>query len=330
MVKKVSILVAVHNSADWLPRCLHSLCTQSYNNVEVVCVDDASTDGSLLLLQQFAIKYNNLKISSLAMNSGPAVARNEAFRLSTGDYIMMVDSDDWLSPDAVEKAVAVLDACPDTASVLFRMVYHDAVTGVEEDFPDKRTADVLDGAEAMRLALDWDIHGLYLARRALYEAYPFDTASFLYSDDNTARRHYLHSGKVRFCDGVYYYLQHKQSMLHNPGIHYADWLEATASLKQMLVDEHQSEAYINHIEERLWQNIVAVSGYYWRYGHTLTADERLSVLHRIRKHHAAAEPARLPLSLKCKFGFIPFKRCFSLFMAQTRIYFSLRKAIKGV
>ena len=330
MVKRVSVLVAVHNSAEWLPRCLDSLCTQSYNNVEVVCVDDASTDGSLALLQQFAVKYDNLIFSSLTVNSGPAVARNEAFRLSTGDYIMMVDSDDWLSADAVEQAVSVLDRYDDTGSVLFRMVYHDAVTGAEEDFPDKRTADVLDGAEAMRLALDWDIHGLYLARRALYEAYPFDTASFLYSDDNTARRHYLHSGKVRFCDGVYYYLQHRQSMLHNPGIHYADWLEATASLKQMLVDENQPAEYINHIEQRLWQNIVAVSGYYWRYGHTLTATERASVLLRIRKHHAAAEPDRLPLSLKCKFGFIPFKCCFSLFMAQTRIYFSLRKAIKGV
>ena len=330
MVKKVSILVAVHNSAEWLPRCLDSLCTQSYGNVEVVCVDDASTDGSLALLQQFAVKYSNLKYSSLAVNSGPAVARNEAFRLSTGDYIMMVDSDDWLSADAVERAADVLDRHVDTGSVLFRMVYHDAVTGAEEDFSDKRTADVLDGVEAMRLALDWDIHGLYLARRALYEAYPFDTSSFLYSDDNTARRHYLHSGKVRFCNGIYYYLQHRQSMLHNPGIHYVDWLEATASLKQMLVDENQPAEYINHIEERLWQNIVAVSGYYWRYGHTLTADERASVLLRIRKHHAAAELHRLPLSLKCKFGFIPFKCCFSLFMAQARIYFYLRKAIKGV
>ncbi len=330
MVKRVSVLVAVHNSAEWLPRCLDSLCTQSYGNVEVVCVDDASTDGSLAFLQQFAVKYDNLKFSSLTVNSGPAIARNEAFRLSTGDYIMMVDSDDWLSADAVEQAVSVLDRHDDTGSVLFRMVYHDAVTGIEEDFPDKRTADVLDGAEAMRLALDWDIHGLYLARRALYEAYPFDTASFLYSDDNTARRHYLHSGKVRFCDGVYYYLQHRQSMLHNPGIHYVDWLEATASLKQMLVDENQPSEYINHIEQRLWQNIVAVSGYYWRYGHTLTAAERASVLLRIRKHHAAAEPGRLPLSLKCKFGFIPFKCCFSLFMAQARLYFFLRKAIKGV
>ena len=330
MVKRVSVLVAVHNSAEWLPRCLDSLCLQSYGNVEIVCVDDVSTDGSMAVIDEYARKYDFVKKVSLAVNSGPAVARNEAFRVSTGDYITMVDSDDWLSADALERAVEVLDKYADTGSVLFRMVYHNEDTGDEIEFKNRCATTLLDGAEAMRLALDWDIHGLYVARRSLYEKYPFDTASFLYSDDNTSRRHYLHSGKVRFCDGVYYYFQRTGSMMHNPGIHYADWMEATASLKRMLADEGQPDAYISHIEERLWQNIVAVAGYYWRYGHTLTNAQRTSLLARIKKHHSLSETERLPRSLKMKFGFIPFKGCFPLFMAQTRIYFYLRKAIKGI
>lgn len=330
MVKKVSVLVAVHNSVQWLPRCFASLASQTYDNIEVVCVDDASTDNSLQVLCEYAAKYAFLKVASLPRNSGPAVARNEAFRLSTGDYIMMLDSDDWLSPDAIEKAVAVLDSYDDTASVLFKMVYHDAETGGESPFASKCTQDVLDGRDAMRMALDWDIHGLYLARRHLYEKYPFDTAAFLYSDDNTARRHYLHSGKVRFCDGIYYYFQRPSSMMHNPGVHYADWMEATASLKLMLVEEGESDKYINNIEARLWQNIVAVCGYYWRYGKELSSAERASLLGRIESHHAAIELRRLPLALKCKFGFIPFKRFFGLFMLQERIYFYLRKLVKGI
>ena len=330
MVKRVSVLVAVHNSAEWLPRCLDSLCTQSYGNIEIVCVDDASVDGSAAVIDDYCAKYDFVKKVTLAVNSGPAVARNEAFNVCTGDYITILDSDDWLSADALERAVTVLDRYEDTASVLLRMVFHDEATGDERDFVNRCSADVLDGEDAMRLALDWDIHGLYVARRELYEKYPFDTASFLYSDDNTARRHYLHSGKVRFCDGVYYYFQRKGSVMHNPGIHYADWMEATASLKQMLVEEQQPDSYINHIEARLWQNIVAVAGYYWRYGHTLTKEQRASLLGRIEKHHAAAETHRLPLSLKMKFGFLPFKFSFALFMMQARIYFYLRKAIKGI
>ena len=54
MVKKVSVLVAVHNSAQWLPRCFASLASQTYDNIEVVCVDDASTDKSLQVLCEYA------------------------------------------------------------------------------------------------------------------------------------------------------------------------------------------------------------------------------------------------------------------------------------
>ena len=330
MLKKVSILVAVYNSVKWLPRCLDSLCTQSYPNVEIICVDDASSDGSLQVLKEYASKYNFIKVLSFSTNKGPAIARNEAYRISTGDFITMVDSDDWLSENAIQCAVDVLSKYEDTGSVLFRLVYHDAGTEKEEVFVNETIEEVLDGVEAMRLSLDWKIHGLYVAHRWLYESYPFDTSGLLYSDDNTARQHYLHSGKVRFCDGVYYYYQHTESMLHNPGIRFADWMEATASLKQMLVDERQPDNLINHIESRLWQNIVAVSGYYWRYGKTLTKSERSSVRERIRKHHSEIEIHRLPFSLKCKFGFIPFKGFFSVFMLQEFIYFYLRKIIKGI
>lgn len=330
MVKRVSVLVAVYNCAEWLPRCLDSLCAQTHPDVEVICVDDASRDRSLAIIEEYASKYSFIKYLSNEGNCGPAVSRNKAFGISTGDYITMVDSDDWLSPDALERAVEQLDNNDDTASVLFRMVYHEADTGHEYDFPSKFGGDVIDGAEAMRLALDWDIHGLYVARRSLYEKYPFDTSSLLYSDDNTARRHYLHSGKVRFCKGVYYYFQHGNSTLHNPGIRYADWMEATASLKRMLVEESQPDEYINHIETRLWMNIVAVSGYYCRYAHTLTPQQRTSVYDRIKRHHAAVEYHRVPSALKRKFGFVPFRHSFALFMLQARLYFFLRKIVKGI
>lgn len=329
-MKKVSVLVAVYNSAKWLPRCLDSLCSQSYSNIEILCVDDASCDNSLQVLHEYEKKYSFIKVISLPVNSGPAVARNEALKYSVGDYILMVDSDDWLSADAIWQAVEVFEKHQDTDSVLLRLVYHFNDTGEEKEFINKCNDRVLDGKKAMRLALDWNIHGIYVARRWLYDKYPFDTSSLLYSDDNTARRHYLHSCKVRFCNGVYYYYQHGKSTLHNPGIRYADWLEATSSLKRMLEDENQEEFLINHIEARLWQNIVSVSGFYWRNKNILTNEERVSLLRRIEYHHEKAELWRLPFSLKCKFGFIPFKCSFTLFMLQERIYFFLRKAVKGI
>ena len=74
MVKKVSVLVAVYNCAEWLPRCLDSLCAQSYKNIEVVCVDDASSDNSSMIIDEYAEKYDFIKKVTLTVNSGPAVS----------------------------------------------------------------------------------------------------------------------------------------------------------------------------------------------------------------------------------------------------------------
>ena len=329
-MKKVSILVAVYNGEAWLSRCLNSLFAQTYTNIEIICVDDASTDNSLQLIKEFAQKHDNLKYLSNSINCGQAVSRNRAFDVSTGDYVLMVDCDDWLSKDAIEKAVGVLDSHPDTASVLFRLMYHYSADGSEREFVNKCDNKVLSGVEAMRLALSWDIHGVYMTRRSLYEKYPFDTSGRLYSDDNTTRRHYLHSGFVRFCDGIYYYYQHPNSMTHNPGILVADWMEAMYSLKTMLVDEGMEDELINNIEFRLWESVVSAAGCYWRNKKCLDNKQRDALLQRIRNFHSKIELGRLPLLLRCKFGYIPFKRFFPLFMLQARVYFALRMLLKGI
>ncbi|MBR2301511.1 MAG: glycosyltransferase family 2 protein [Bacteroidaceae bacterium] len=329
-MNKVSILVAVYNGEKWLKECLESLLAQTYSNIEVVCVDDASTDASLAIIQKYAAEHSNIKFIVNDVNCGQAVSRNKAIELSTGDYIMMVDCDDFLSNDAVESAVKVLDNNADTGSVLLRLVYYDDATGSKQEFVNSCTSDVLDGAEAMRVALDWGIHGLYLARRELYDRFPFDTSARLYSDDNTSRRHYLHSGNVRFCDGVYFYCRHDNSMTNNPGIHTVDWIEALVGLKAMLVEENQPNVLVDKIEFRIWESVVSAAGYYWRNYSLLSEEQRQNIRQRIACQHSKMEYGRLPLKPRMKFGFIPFKSCFGVFMLQERLYFFLRKVVRGI
>lgn len=329
-MNKVTILVAVYNGEQWIGACLDSLLAQTYSNVEIVCADDASTDGSLAIIEEYAAKYDNVKFVVNKVNCGQAVARNRAFEVSTGDYVMMVDCDDFLSLDAVERAVEVLDNNPDTGSVLLRLVYRDCETGSEEEFVNSCSTDILDGEEAMRIALDWGIHGLYVARRWLYEKYPFDTSARLYSDDNTSRRHYLHSGKVRFCDGIYYYNRHAGSMTNSPGIHTVDWIEALVGLKNMLLEENQPQRLIDKIEFRIWESVVSAAGFYWGNRNQLSDEQKRNILERIAAQHSRMEYYRLPLRLRLKFGFIPFKGYFRLFMWQGRLYFFLRKLLRGV
>lgn len=74
---KVTILVAVYNAADTLPRCLDSLLTQTYGDLQIVCIDDCSTDGSLSVLRDYALRDGRIEVIGLDGNVGPGRARNE-------------------------------------------------------------------------------------------------------------------------------------------------------------------------------------------------------------------------------------------------------------
>ncbi len=117
----ISILVAVYNAEKYLHKCLKSLLSQTLHNIEIICVDDASTDSSLSILNAYAKKDERIKVVHLSQNVGIAKARNAGLRISTGQYIAFVDSDDWLSEDACEKAFDVFTHYPLTDTVLFQV-----------------------------------------------------------------------------------------------------------------------------------------------------------------------------------------------------------------
>ena len=106
----VSVIVPVYNAASTLLTSLHSLKEQTYSLLEIVLINDASTDTSLHVLQQFAVSSVDregmtIKIFSHEQNLGVASARNTGLEQATGTYIFYVDSDDWIAPNAIELTV---------------------------------------------------------------------------------------------------------------------------------------------------------------------------------------------------------------------------------
>lgn len=92
-----SVCIPVYNVEPYLIRCLDSLFSQNFEGTfEVICVDDASTDNSLSILKDYQLKEPRLHIIELAGNKKISVARSVAFNSALGNYIMLVDSDDWL------------------------------------------------------------------------------------------------------------------------------------------------------------------------------------------------------------------------------------------
>ena len=106
-MEKVSLIVPVYNTQNYLNQCFNSLVGQSYNNVEIILVDDGSTDNSYKICREYEKKYERIKLFHKE-NGGLSDARNYGLMQATGEYISFVDSDDYLKKDFVKTLVKLI------------------------------------------------------------------------------------------------------------------------------------------------------------------------------------------------------------------------------
>lgn len=118
--KKVSVIIPVFNTAAYLPQCLDSVLGQSLKDIEVICVNDGSTDNSQNIMEEYAKRDGRLSVIS-ASGRGPGFARNLALDQAKGDYVSFVDSDDYIHPDMLsEMYTLVADDSVDIAFCAFK------------------------------------------------------------------------------------------------------------------------------------------------------------------------------------------------------------------
>lgn len=102
----VTVIVPVYNAEVYLEKCVHSLVTQSYQNVEIVLVDDGSTDISGIIVDRVAVQDSRIRVLHQS-NSGVSVARNNGIGLALGEWVVFVDADDTIAPDYIENMMSV-------------------------------------------------------------------------------------------------------------------------------------------------------------------------------------------------------------------------------
>lgn len=100
---KVSVIIPVYNVEKYLRECLDSVVNQTLQDIEIICINDGSTDNSLEILKEYAKRDERIDIID-SINKGVSTARNLGIDKSQGKYIIFVDSDDWLEPDCIAKA----------------------------------------------------------------------------------------------------------------------------------------------------------------------------------------------------------------------------------
>lgn len=201
MNKKISVIVAVYNTEKYLDRCIESLLNQTYKNIELVIVEDCSTDSSRKLLKKY--KGNkNIKVFYNRENRGLSYSRNYGLKKSTGDFIGYIDSDDYVEPDYYEKLMSsIKDNKSDIAICDIKLV-------------DEQTNKI---QRCKCYANDFDVYSVVnngfaasacnkLFKRKIVEKYPFAEGK-VNEDIAVVIPAVIQAKKISYADTCYFYVQ---------------------------------------------------------------------------------------------------------------------------
>jgi len=317
------VLVAVYNAEKTLRKCLDSLLSQTLKEVQIICIDDASTDSSLSILNNYASKHSNIEVIALQENHGQAYARNQGIPLIKGEYTAFLDSDDFLEPTALETIENVFREDADTDCVLFdvQYLYHEGITkGYRTKIPE-----VISGYDACIKALTWNIHGWYVARTELYKKYPFDETCHSYSDDNVTMEHFYHSRKVRSSKAKYFFVQTDNSCTRGISIHLFDWLRANESLHKKLLSWNMPQDIIDLYERVRYYNLLSITRTYLRHQKSFTTKQHKLIKDELKYAWKNIDTSSLPFNVKFKPAYFPLHPFWNLFYLQEWLYAKLIK-----
>lgn len=128
----VSICIPCYNAAVYLAETLEALLLQNHHNLEIIIVDDNSTDGSLDILKHYKIKDHRIKFY-LAKSKGAAAARNQAYKLSNGEFIVFFDADDWIPVDFIATQIASIQSQQEVVVAKWGRFYRNDLSTIQID-----------------------------------------------------------------------------------------------------------------------------------------------------------------------------------------------------
>ena len=206
-MKKISVIVPVYNVEKYLDKCLTSLIKQTYKNFEIIVINDGSIDNSLAICNKYANKYDNVKVYDYK-NAGVAHARNVGIKKATGDYLLFVDSDDYIDEKLLENINEFLkkNDCDIVCFDMYKVVnnvntyYHTSNSLVKDNI--KRYI-IGDSGPCNKLIKKKLFNNLKFMEKIYYE------------DLATMPILALYTNKIEFLEEpLYYYVQRDNSIMH--------------------------------------------------------------------------------------------------------------------
>lgn len=211
--KLISVIIPVYNTAEYLPRCLDSILKNTYQNLEVICINDGSPDNSMEILEAYAARDSRIRVIN-QKNAGVSAARNRGLDEASGQYITFIDSDDWI--DAVFFEMLLNAAVSDNAHITACQMPHVSVDTVAPSV-------AYDGPRIRKLTPVETVQNNLSAAGRLYRADIIGTSRFtpdirLAEDTmfNLNILNKLEDPHVLLCDyPLYFYFMRDTSAIHS-------------------------------------------------------------------------------------------------------------------
>lgn len=264
-LSELSIIVPVYNVQEQLKICLDSIINQSYKNIEIIVIDDASTDDSTKVIKEYAQKYENIKPVFFEINHGVGYVRNYGVALSEREYIGFVDSDDWIDVDYYQK-------------LLFSIKKNNsdvAACGIITEYDNSQSSELryrynfqncIDGNFALKLLTKSENYGYYITpivNNKIYSRNFIRKNKIIFNDNRSFQDDYfsffamLHAKRVELVPTInYHYYQRVNSITHTFSKRLVDdcintLLQIRTDLeKQNLIAMYEKE-YYSYVERLL-------------------------------------------------------------------------------
>ena len=228
----ISVIVPVYNVEKYLSKCLDSIINQTYKNLEIICVDDGSTDSSSKILEEYAKKDTRIKVIT-RQNGGLSAARNTGVKNATGEFVSFVDSDDWIDLETYEKAIGHFSDDVDSVCYAAAIVCDD---GVDDFYEEERLWHSLKyrGKITLKNESFYNLtHTVWnkIYRKSIIDKYNIDFPEGLIHEDFSFYTKYMALAPKTYClnEYLYFYRKRQNSIMSenvsSKSIHFLDCMK---------------------------------------------------------------------------------------------------------
>lgn len=270
--KLVSIIVSVYNIEDYLPHCLKSIEEQTYNELEIILVDDGSTDQSGSICDDFAKKDSRCRVIHQT-NQGAGIARNNGKKTAEGNYLFFMDGDDYMHKDTIRIMYEAINANEEYDIAVIDWKRTDSFDEDTTTSNDKKNISILSGQEMIYI-LFGDDHNMEFAGYLWNKLYRRKTIEHIWQRkyrrlqdfDFNLRVFYNTKSVVHIHDELYFYVQRSTSLVNSPETAGLTWHYLTDILYQNYIDQtpEQKQNYGHLLLDKLYLTMLFYKDACWR------------------------------------------------------------------